>query len=335
MIIGALKETNLIETRTPLSPDTTNLLTQKGFKIYAQKSIGEKSTFTDKQYRLQGAEIKQTALAVLSKSDILIKISPLTIPEILQTKNNTIIISQTPLISPAYIKIIKEKNLTYYALDKLPRISRAQSFDILTSQNNLAGYQAIIKAASLTDKMIPLSFTAAGSVPPLKFLIIGIGIAGLQAIATAKRLGGKIYAFDSNPATKEQALSLGATFVENLDIIRDCDIIISSAFSPNKKPPLIINEKILKSLKPHTVLIDMATHIGNNIQFSKNAQIVVYNNLTIYGGGNLANQIPYTASTLLANNFANFINYIIPDSSQKSLPDINDEIISSTLIVKG
>ena len=335
MFIGVIKEHLSKENRVPLTPHSSAFLSNKGYHIIIENSAGSGASFHNDQYKTLNVDIKQSASDVLLKSDILFKIHPFTLNELKQIKNHAIILSQTPSFTPAIRKILKDKQIHYFALDKLPRISRAQSFDILSSQDNLAGYQAVIKAASLTNKMIPMSITSAGTIPPQKFLIIGLGVAGLQAVATAKRLGGKVYCFDLNPSTKEQAQSLNAIFVDDLNDLNTYDIIITSAFSNNKKAPLIISDNMLKKLNPGTILIDMASQQGGNIKHSQTDKTILYHNTIIYGGGNLINQIAHTASDLLANNFANFLTYILPTPNQTPFFDINDAIISSTLISKG
>ena len=223
-----------------------------------------------------------------------------------------------------------------FALEKLPRISKTQPFDILSSQDNLSGYQAIIKSATLLKKSIPMMITSAGTSIPIKFLIIGLGVAGLQAIATAKRLGGKVYAHDLRPETKDQATSLGAIFIDDINnILPEVDVIITSAFTNNKKAPLLIRKKDIPKIKKNSVLIDMAIAQGGNIEGSINMKTITINNCQIYADSNLAGQIPQTASTFYANNLNNFLTYlkITPDK----IPTFNnkDEIIKATLLQKG
>jgi len=337
MIIGIIKETQNQETRVAITPQSIAQLRQKGFEIIIEQSAGQSAFFYDNDYQTAGAKICSSAPKILSQSDILLQIAPPKISQLHYLKKQATIITDFQNYSVNnYLPKLKQQNLNCFALNQLPRISRAQPFDILSSQSNIAGYQAVIYAANLIPKMIPMMFTSAGTIPPQKFLIIGIGVAGLQAIATAKRLGGKVYAHDPRLETKEQTESLGAIYIDNINtVIYDCDIIICSAFSPNKQAPLIIEDSILNRLHPNTILIDMATSHGGNIAHSQNDQIININNCTIYGNNNFATQLPTTASNLFAANLTNFIDYIyLPDTSSLNF-NIDDEIISSTLISKG
>ena len=218
-------------------------------------------------------------------------------------------------------------------MEKLPRISKTQGFDILSSQDSLSGYQAVIKASELLNRSIPMMITSAGTLAPIKFLILGIGVAGLQAIATAKRLGAKVYAHDIRSETKEQAQSLGAIFTENIDeIISQIDVVISSAFSPDKKAPVLIKKSTVKTMKKGSVLIDMAISNGGNIEGSKDYEVIDISGQKIYANSFLAAQIPQSASILYGNNLSNFIDYIDLRPNQKPLINKKDEIIKATLI---
>lgn len=337
MIIGAVNQTTSFETRVCLTPQTAAVLRKSGFDVLIEKSAGLKSGFSDNDYQNAGASVKSSSHEVCSQSDILLCLA---MPEktcLKNLKEQAIIVGNLENADVGSLpKILTQKKITCLALEKLPRLSRAQPFDILSSQNNLSGYRAIIEAVHIAQKAAPMMITSAGTLPPLKFLIVGIGVAGLQAIATAKRLGGKVYASDPRAETKDQVQSLGATYIEDINgIISQCDIIISSAFSAGRQAPVIIDGNTLRQTPPTAVLIDMAAKFGGNIEGSKDNEAVFKDGRTIYGNSNFAAQIPYSSSTLLANNFYNFINYISSAEHKNVSLDFNDQIIREICVLKG
>lgn len=337
MIIGITKETSPFETRVAATPQTAAKFRQAGFEVWIEQSAGIAASFSDQSYQEAGAIIKNKAVDILRQCDILLKIQAPSLQEVKFLKPQTTIIGDFQNLTADALNRLKSLPATCFALEKLPRLSRAQPFDILSSQNNLAGYQAVLKAASFSPKIIPLMITSAGTLPPLKFLIIGVGVAGLQAIATAKRLGGRVHAFDTREEVKDQVKSLGAVFAENTDVLLpDSDVIITSAFAAGKKAPLIITPEKLKSLASGTILIDMAAGYGGNIAGSENFKIVHSdNNCLIYGNSNLAAEIPNSASQLFANNLYNFVMEIFSLGQPILTPNFNDPLISETCIVKG
>lgn len=337
MIVGILNETNPLETRVAATPETSLRMTKQGITVMIEQSAGIPSGFTDNDYIISGALIKSNAISILRQSDVLLKITSLSMTEAQYLKSKTTIIGNLHNLenSKVFLKL-QSSNTTCFNLEKLPRISRAQPFDTLSSQNSLSGYQAVIYAAHLSKKIFPLMITSAGTVAPLKILIIGIGIAGLQAIATAKRLGAKVYAYDIRKDVQEQIKSLNAIFVSDLkSIIQEADIIITSAFSPTKQAPIIIDKNIIKNLKPTTILIDLAAEHGGNVEGSQNFKLIKTHNCLIYGNSNFAAEIPTTASSLFANNLANFLDYISTPDHSSLAPDFNDIIISETCILRG
>lgn len=344
MIIAVLKEITPYETRVALTPQITKKYIDGGFKVQIETQAGKLAGFCDNDYISAGATIKTTASQTISGADIIIKInSPLPEEIKLFQPLQTVIADFKQAIPPS----LASKQITCFALERIPRISRAQNMDILSSQNNLAGYQAVIKAFGLLPKIAPLMMTAAGTIPPANVLILGVGVAGLQAIATAKRLGAVVFASDIRPEVQEQVSSLGGKFIsttpnnkkrdsqqENaiLKLLPQIDIVITSALIPGQKAPLLINKKMLKLLPPHSVIIDMASSNGGNVEGSINNQISEFDNLTIFGGGNLITELPNSASHLFAQNIFNFIKFIYPNGTLKL--DFNDEIISATCICK-
>lgn len=337
MIIGILNQTSEFETRTVATPQTVSLLKKLGFDIFIESNSGLSAGFGNDDYQNAGAAIYKNPTEIISKSDILLCLSAPKISDLKKLKPQTTLIGNfQDLTDTSALSDLQKKQITCFALEKLPRLSRAQPFDILSSQSNLAGYRAVIEAVELSGQAAPMMITSAGTLPPLKFLIIGAGVAGLQAIATAKRLGGKVYASDPREETKDQIKSLGATPVEDIKtILMQCNIIITSAFSAGKEAPLIITGAMLEQLPKGAVLIDMAAQYGGNIEGAKNFEIIRRDSRIIYGNSNLAAKIPYSASLLLANNFYNFINYIYSPENKTISPDFNDPLISGIVLTKG
>lgn len=334
MIITTTKELSLSENRVAITPQSAKKYITQGFKVIIESNAGINSGFDDSLYSIVGAEIKNDTIDILRQSDVLLKINPPTINELKHIKKSSFILANfNGSISKELSKQIHKKTLNCFALEKTPRISKAQSFDILSSQDSLSGYQAVIKASELLNRSIPMMITSAGTLAPIKFLILGIGVAGLQAIATAKRLGAKVYAHDIRSETKEQAQSLGAIFIEDInEIISQIDVVISSAFSPDKKAPLLIKKSTLKTMKKYSVLIDMAISNGGNIEGSKACEVIDISGRKIYADSNLANQVPQSASILYANNLSNFIDYLALKPDQTPLINKKDEIIKATFI---
>ena len=358
MIISILKEIIPNETRVAITPQIVKKYIDLGFKIQIETKAGELSGFSDKDYKIAGADIKTSAIETVANADIIIKINAPLPKEIeLFSPSQLIIANFINTIFPSLVS----KHLTCFALENMPRISRAQNMDILSSQNNLAGYQAIIKAFGLLSKVAPLMMTAAGTIPPAKVLVLGVGVAGLQAIATAKRLGAVVYASDVRPEVKEQVESLGGKFisieVDNdiltsggyvknvspsyltrqkevlIQLLPQIDIIITSALVIGKKAPLLLNKKMLKYLPSNSVIIDMASSSGGNVEGSITNKIIKYNNLKIYGGGDLITEVPNSASHLFAQNIFNFINFAYSTPNRQL--NFEDEIISATCICKN
>lgn len=337
MIIGVLKETLPYETRVAASPETVKKFKTIGFKVFIESHAGIDAGFSNHDYREAGAEIKNTAAEVMANADILLKINAPQADEIAYLKKSAIIIADFQALMPqANLEIFtSSQELTCFALDLMPRISRAQSMDILSSQSNLAGYKAVINAAMASRRSIPLMMTSAGTLPPAKFLILGLGVAGLQAAATAKRLGAMVFANDIRSETFEQAVSIGAKFIDKIDdqILSQTDIIISSAFSRGKPAPLLLDEKQLLTVKKGAVIIDLAVGSGGNIFGSIDHQTISIHDLTIIGNSRLAAEIPLSASTLFAQNLYNFLSPYYQDNQLRFNED--DEIIAKTCIVKN
>jgi NAD(P) transhydrogenase subunit alpha len=364
MIVATVKEKNEDENRVSITPDTCKSFIKAGLNVIIEKNAGYNASFLDKVYRDSGAEVLERA-EVLKKADILLSVSTIFENSDLEVlKNKSIIIGGfNPYENSNKIKKIIGKDLSLVSLDFLPRISRAQSMDILSSQANLAGYKAVIEASSIFKKALPMMMTAAGTIIPAKCLILGAGVAGLQAIATAKRLGCVVSAFDVRPEVEEQVNSLGAKFVKvedkvntketetvyakemsddykkkQLKAIHDVavnmDIIISTALIPGKKAPLLIKSNTITQMKSGSVLIDLASSSGGNIEGSKIGEKVNINDSIIYAPKNLPSLIAYDASLLFSKNVFNFISNFITENKTFDI-EAKDELLLKTILIKN
>ena len=364
MIIGTIKEKDEFESRVAITPDSCTSYIKKGLKILIEKKSGEAASFMDFAYEENGAQVLERE-EVLKKADILVNVSSILDESDLQhVKKNTILIGGfNPYENFNKLQKVLGTEINLISLDFLPRISRAQSMDILSSQANLAGYKAVIEASSIFKKALPMMMTAAGTIIPAKCLILGAGVAGLQAIATAKRLGCVVQAFDVRPEVEEQVNSLGAKFVKVEerekndtadtvyakemsedykkkqlkaihDVALDMDIIISTALIPGKKAPLLIENKTIEQMKNGSILIDLAASAGGNIQGSKIGEQVNINSSIIYAPRNLPSLIAYDSSLLFSKNVFNFISNFITENKKFDI-ETEDELILKTLLIKN
>ena len=360
MIIGSFLNNNLNEKRVVFSLDLIKKYVKNEIKVLLPKGYGIFCNISDTALEESGATLVNKD-KIISQSDILIKISLEQDDPINQLKDQaSIIVSNFDKNNEDVIRKIKEKKINLFSLNYLPRITRAQSMDVLSSQANLAGYKAVIDSTYEFNKAVPMMMTAAGTVSPAKFFIVGAGVAGLQAIATAKRLGGVVSATDVRSASKEQVESLGGRFIfvegaENLetsggyakeasedfkkkqeqllrDTVKKQDIIICTALIPGKKAPRILTEEMVLSMQPGSIICDLAASQGGNSAFSEPGKIIEKNGIKIIGYTNFASRISETASNLLAKNIYNFIE-LIYDKENKSIKiDKEDEIVQNVLI---
>jgi NAD(P) transhydrogenase subunit alpha len=361
MIIGVLKEKNKYENRVAASPDEVKLYIKSGHQVIVEKSAGLLSGFNDSFYKEAGASINSSK-EIFNKSQILIKIQLPNKEELSLVKAKTILISQVQThLNKESIDFLNKKKVLIFALERIPRITRAQNMDILSSQANLAGYHAVIDAAAEFNRVLPMFMTAAGKINPANVLVVGAGVAGLQAIATAKRLGAIVYGTDVRAASKEQVESLGGKFVmvednESKDsetsggyakemsaeyqkkqeallaeTLKNIDIIICTAQIPGRKAPLVIKKYMLENMKPGSVIIDLAVESGGNCEFSQVGKIVTKSNVKIVGHANVPGRVASNASSLFSKNISNFLG-LMNFESKKSFYDLKDEIIKSTLI---
>lgn len=358
MKIGVIKETKEFERRVALTPDVVKQLLKKEYAVLIEKGAGETSYFSDKDYTDAGASVVSQE-EVYSGADLLLKVNAFTPVEIGKMKTGSACISYMYAYNqPEMVDALIEKKISSFSMDAVPRISRAQKMDALSSQANLAGYKSVILAANYLGKIFPLMMTASGTITPARVLIFGAGVAGLQAIATAKRLGAIVEVSDVRPETKEQVESLGGRFltVEGVeavkveggyasevsaeflqkqkqlvqDKIKDADIVITTALVMGKKSPILVTEEMVKSMKMGSVILDMAVETGGNCEISEINKTVVKHGVTIIGESNLPSLLPTNASQLYATNISTLLFHL---SSHEFLKlDREEEITKGVLI---
>jgi len=358
MTIGVLKE-SLPETRVSLLPEHVAIFQKLNVNVLIELDAGEKAFAADQKYVETGSKIVSRE-EVFKNSDIILSINiPSSIDiDLLQSK--ILLGNYQPLYNYSLMQKLAEKNVTVFSIDMIPRTTRAQSMDVLSSQANIAGYKAVLVAANMFPKYFPMFMTAAGSIPPAKVLILGAGVAGLQAIATARRLGAVVEVFDTRPAVKEEVMSLGARFIEVegaadaskaggyavaqseeflqkqkmriAESVAKSDIIITTAQIPGKPAPVLITEEMLNSMKNGSIIIDLAAATGGNTAATKNEETVKYNGVSIIGDSNLAASMPYDASKLYGKNIINFLQLIIDKEGKLNL-NFDDDLVKGTCIV--
>ncbi len=360
MIIGVLKEP-ATDTRVSLLPEHIPTLKKWNVEVVVEHGAGEKAFATDIKYSEAGAGIA-TREVVLETADIVLSINTLSMPDLNHCKAKVLFGLFQPLHNASMMKDWAAKGFTVFSIDMLPRTTRAQSMDVLSSQANIAGYKAVLLSANLFPKYFPMFMTAAGTVAPAKMLILGAGVAGLQAIATAKRLGAVVEVFDTRPAVKEEVMSLGAKFVEVegaasaasaggyaveqteefmqrqkakiAESVAKADIVITTAQIPGKKAPILITEQMIASMKTGSVIIDIAAATGGNTELTKNNQTVNHHGVNIVGNSNLPAAMPSDASKLYGKNILNFLQLIITKEGQLNL-NFEDDLVKGTCIAHG
>ena len=360
MKIGILKETQKGERRVSISPSIVKQLVGLGFEVLVEDDAGSSSSFKNSDYEKEGAKVEKRAV-VYKEATLLIKINPFDEEDLKLIDSHHILMSQLfHKSNPDLIKAIAAKGTTAFSMDAMPRISRAQDMDILSSQSNLAGYKAVILGAYEMTKIFPLMMTAAGTITPSRVLIYGVGVAGLQAIATAKRLGAIVEATDIRIETKEQAESLGAKFIMvdstgeksvggyaqaasedyarrqkeavNTSLFK-ADLVITTAMIPGRKSPVLITEEQVKQMKNGAVIIDLAAAQGGNCELSKMNKTVIEHGVKIIGTTISPESVSTNASDLYAKNMFNFIKHLTSENEFKY--DLDDQITEETLIVKN
>jgi NAD(P) transhydrogenase subunit alpha len=366
VIVGVIRELDDEERRVALSPKQVAELKKLGLDVYIESTAGERSGYTDKSYEEKGAEIKNTAHEISSVADILAVVNgPLgknkTIIEGMK-KDAVLIGMLEPYSIKSYEKSLSKNNISSFALELVPRITRAQAMDVLSSQANIAGYQSVLIAAERLPKLFPMMMTAAGTIVPSKVLILGAGVAGLQAIATAQRLGAVVSAYDIRAAVKEQVESLGAKFIElNIEtenaegsggyakemgeefyrkqreelakVLAEQDVVITTAAIPGKKAPVLITKEMLESMSPGSLVVDIAAERGGNCELTEAGKEVLHNGVTILGPLNLSSKSPYHASQLYSKNLVELLKLIVKDG--KIVLNKEDEIIHGCLLTEA
>lgn len=359
--IFVAKETAKGETRVAASPETVKKLINLGYTVLVEKGAGLNSLISDQDYVEAGASSVQSNEA--KKADIILKLRRPTAAEIALYKKGAILMGiLDPYGHEGEIASIAKAGLTAFTMEFMPRITRAQAMDVLSSQANLAGYQAVIDAAEYYDRALPMMMTAAGTVPAAKVFVMGAGVAGLQAIATARRLGASVTANDVRPAAKEQVASLGAKFIAvedeefkaaetaggyakemsqdyqkkqaelTADHISKQDIVITTALIPGRPAPRLVTKSMLKSMRPGSVIVDLAVERGGNVEGAVADQVVEVEGVKIVGFTNVAGRIAATASQLYARNLYAFVDILTDKETKQFTVDLNDELVKATLL---
>ena len=357
MIVGVLKE-KAPETRVSLVPEVVAALVKMSVTVWVEDGAGLPAFFGNKSYEDAGAVIKDRSM-IAQQADIVLTIQPENLPDDLRPAAAVLGVYQ-PLWNPELMLTWAERGLTVFSMDTIPRTTRAQSMDVLSSQANIAGYKAVLLAAMNFSRYFPMFMTAAGSIPPAKVLILGAGVAGLQAIATARRLGAVVEVFDTRPAVKEEVMSLGAKFVEVEgaadaskaggyaveqseefqakqkakihEHARKADIIISTAQIPGRRAPILITTQMIEDMRPGSVIVDLASSTGGNTELTQNNLTVVHQGVAIIGSSTLPATMPSDASKLYSKNVLNFLKLIIDKEGGINL-NWEDDIVKGTCIV--
>ena len=361
MRIVSISENKNFEKRIAITPEIAKKYLALDFEVCLPGNYGDHLGFKDNNYKDLGVKISNDENEILKSGDVIVQLGLLSEDKLSYIKENQIFIGVlNPYNNKAKIDTLVKKNINIFSLELLPRITRAQSMDILSSQANLAGYKAVIESFANFEKAIPMMMTAAGTIPAAKVLVVGAGVAGLQAIATAKRMGAIVFATDVRMASKEQVESLGGKFLtvegaENLETeggyakeasedfkkkqeellgetLKKIDIVICTALIPGKKAPLIIKENMIANMRPGSVIYDLAAVQGGNTAFSEPDKIIDKKGVRIMGETNVLNKLPISASSLYAKNMFNFVVNLYDKENKKININLEDEIIKKTLI---
>ena len=361
MKIGSLSENKDLEKRISITPEIAKKYISLGLEVYLDFNYGSHLGFDDNQYKDIGVKVLDNQNEIISNTDLLVQLNLLNDDKLSKIKENqTLIGIFNPYNNKKKIETLSKKKINIFSLELLPRITRAQSMDILSSQANLAGYKAVIESFANFKKAIPMMMTAAGTIPAAKVLVVGAGVAGLQAIATAKRMGAIVFATDVRMASKEQVESLGGKFLtvegdENLETgggyakeasdefkikqekllgetLKKIDIVICTALIPGKKAPVIIKDSMIKNMQTGSIIYDLAAAQGGNTAFTEADKVIDKNGVTIMGETNILNKLPISASSLYSKNVFNFVANLFNKENKKININLEDEIIEKTLI---
>ena len=361
MKIGSLSEDKDLEKRISITPEIAKKYIGLGLEVYLDLNYGSHLGFDDSQYKDIGVKVLADQNDIISNTDLLVQLNLLNDDKLSKIKENQTLIGVfNPYNNKEKIETLSKKKINIFSLELLPRITRDQSMDILSSQANLAGYKAVIESFANFKKAIPMMMTAAGTIPAAKVLVVGAGVAGLQAIATAKRMGAIVFATDVRMASKEQVESLGGKFLtvegaENLETgggyakeasdefkikqekllgetLKKIDIVICTALIPGKKAPVIIKDSMIKNMQTGSVIYDLAAAQGGNTAFTEADKVIDKNGVTIMGETNILNKLPISASSLYSKNVFNFVANLFNKENKKININLEDEIIEKTLI---
>ena len=371
MKIAVPKERRPFEARVAASPETAKKFRALGFEIVVETGAGAAANFRDEDFAAAGATIAPDAVAALAQADIVLKVQrPLIAGEdgadevALMKRGAILIAALSALTTRPSVEAYAKAGLTAFALELLPRITRAQSMDILSSQSNIAGYKAAIEAANEFGRVFPMMMTAAGTIPPTRILVLGAGVAGLQAIATARRMGAIVQGYDVRATVKEQVESLGAKFLEVdpdaakqaetaagyaremsaeyqkkqaaalAEAVKKQDIIICTALIPGRPAPVLVTEEMVKSMKPGSVIVDLAVEQGGNCPLSEFGKVVVKHGVKLVGHANMPSRVAYDCSVLYAKNLLNFITPLVDPQDKTLKINWDDEIVKGCLVTR-
>src|SRR5215471_6380167 len=356
--IGALRESAPRETRVSLVPEVADKLIREGARVIMERAAGERAGYPDALYK--GVAWSDAASEVLQTADVVLTVQPLTLAQIAQLRGSAVVVGfMQPYARAAEVRALKTRGVTSFAMELVPRISRAQSMDALSSQASIAGYKAVLIAANQLQKFLPMLTTAAGTIRPAQVLVIGAGVAGLQAIATARRLGAVVEAYDVRSATREQVKSLGAKFVDTgvsaegtggyareltaeekakqqevLDSrIAAVDAVVTTASVPGRPAPKIISRAAVERMRPGSVVVDIAAEQGGNCELTRTGEILEHQGVKIVGPVNLPGELAYNASEMYARNLLNFLKPAIDKGELKI--DWNDEVFAQSCLTHG
>jgi NAD(P) transhydrogenase subunit alpha len=359
--VGTPKESSPDERRVALVPDTVTRLAAAALEVSVESGAGSSAYFPDDAYQQAGAKVTKGASALLGESDVVLKVQAPSTAEVEMLRKDAVLISfLQPATQGDIIQALAKHGVTAFSLELVPRISRAQSMDALSSQASVSGYKAVLMAAGRVGKFFPMMMTAAGTIPPARVLVMGAGVAGLQAIATARRLGAVVSAYDVRPAVKEEVQSLGATFIELAletqegeggyareqseeflrkqreligEHIAKSDVVITTAAVPGRRAPLLVTSEMVKGMRPGSVIVDLAADTGGNVELTQAGKDIDVGGVTIIGTKNVPSTMPLHASQLYARNVANLLLHLVKEGA--IVLDFADEITKGCCVTHG
>ena len=364
MLIAVPKETKIGESRTPLTPECVKKLNRMGAEISVESSVGTNIGFSDEDYRQAGAKVVSDKIELLEFADVVLRVQKPLLSEVQLLKPGSIHVSfLDPFNEPDLVNALMKRSISSVSMEMIPRSTRSQKMDALSSQANLSGYVMVMKAAQYLPSIMPMMMTPAGTLKPAKVFVIGAGVAGLQAIATAKRLGAQVTAFDTRTEVAEQVKSVGAKFLDidlgetgstkdgyakaltpeqleiqktaQREVIVSSDVVITTAQIFGRKPPVIVPKDFVQAMKPGSVVIDMAAESGGNVEGSKPGEVVNINGVQIVGTGNWPNEVPLHASQMFSNNLFNFVSEFWNSDTKSVELDFENDLIDCVITHDG